>query len=210
MIEFVISVLLWLLIFIPSSVIASFTIKDNPKKAALMMQLAMLFLSLTAMEILRSPKDFGFTWSTECLFQAFVLGFGSSFAFNLFGETSSRSMPGFLPEGAERYFLLLFLAPLSEEALNRGLVEGYLLNYGHFWSAVIFSAVLFAFPHWRALGNGIFKEKAGLVLSAFIIGALAGYLFALSHSIVPAFALHSSANLAGLAVLNLRETSRYK
>ncbi|WP_157895749.1 hypothetical protein [Thermococcus celer] len=33
--------------------------------------------------------------------------------------------------GAEGLILLLILAPLSEETLNRALTEGYLLSYGH-------------------------------------------------------------------------------
>ncbi|GAB6100843.1 hypothetical protein JCM16138_00660 [Thermococcus atlanticus] len=50
-----------------------------------------------------------------------------------------------LPENpAEKFFLLLIMAPLSEEILNRGLIEGYLLQHGYLWSAILFPAFLFA------------------------------------------------------------------
>lgn len=56
-------------------------------------------------------------------------------------------MEEFIPEGMERLVLLLLLAPLGEETFTRGLIEGYLLSYGHFWSAILFSVLLFALPH---------------------------------------------------------------
>ncbi len=117
-------------------------------------------------------------------------------------------MEEFIPEGMERLVLLLLLAPLGEETFTRGLIEGYLLSYGHFWSAILFSVLLFALPYWMAYeGSG--KRNAGIVTGALILGSLAGYVFALG-GIVPALVLHSSANIAGLTVLKLRERPGYK
>ncbi len=68
--------------------------------------------------------------------------------------------PEFLPEGVKRLFLLLFPAPFSKETLNRGLVEGYLLSYGHFWSAILFAAFLLALPHWRAFEGNVLNRAS--------------------------------------------------
>ncbi len=103
--------------------------------------------------------------------------------------------------------LLLPIAPLSEELLNRRLVEGYLLVYSNFWSAILFSALLFALLHWMAFeGNPM--DRTVTVAGAFTLGILTGYLFAIS-GFVPAFITHSSANLTGLT-LKFRETRGYK
>ncbi|WP_371731585.1 lysostaphin resistance A-like protein [Thermococcus sp. MV11] len=205
MIDFVLALLLWLAVFVPSSVIASISARKSPKRAGFMMQLTMLLLSLTAMKLLGGFERFGFVWSDAYIGQAFVLGFAISLVLNLF--VPSKAMPGFLPEGARKFFLLLLLAPLSEEALNRGLLEGYLLNHGHFWGAITFSATLFALPHLMAFDGP--RERAVVLSGAFVLGLLAGYIFALG-GMAPAFVLHSSANLAGLAVLKFRESRGYK
>jgi membrane protease YdiL (CAAX protease family) len=134
MIDFVLALLLWLAVFVPSSVIASISARKSPRRAGFMMQLTMLLLSLTAMKLLGGFERFGFVWSDAYTGQAFVLGFAVSLILNLFAP--SEPMPGFLPEGAWKFFLLLLLAPLSEETLNRGLLGSYLLNHGHFWGAM--------------------------------------------------------------------------
>jgi len=52
--------------------------------------------------------------------------------------------------------------------------------------------------------EGSKRRKIVAVGGAFVLGSLAGYLFALG-GIVPAIMLHSSANLAGLTLLMLKE-----
>ncbi|WP_297556395.1 CPBP family intramembrane glutamic endopeptidase [Thermococcus sp.] len=168
----------------------------------------MLFLSLAVIEIMGSPERFGFVPDFRYVLPAFILGFEASLIINLLEGNPSIPMKEFMPEGIERLILLLILAPLGEETLNRDLVEGYLLSYGHFWSAILFSALLFALPHWMASKEGK-GGNAFIVTGAFIVGSLAGYLFALG-GMLPAFVLHSSANIAGLTVLKLRERPREK
>ena len=51
-------------------------------------------------------------------------------------------------------------------------------------------------------------EKAYITAGAFLMGLIAGYLFALSGSLLTAFAFHSSANLAGFLFSGLREENR--
>ncbi len=167
------------------------------------MQLTMFFLSLAVIELMDNPERFGFFPDLGYAPPAFILGFGASFVINLLEGSPSVPVEEFMPGGMERLLLLLLLAPLGKEALTRALVEGYLLSYGHFWDAIIFSAMLFALPHWAAYGKSE-RKRVVVTAGAFILGSVAGYLFAL-RGIIPAFVLHSSANLAGLTVLKAGE-----
>jgi len=209
MIEFILALIMWLAVFIPAMVIGSSVSRGNPERAALLIQVSMLLLSLPLLWVVNGPKSSGLFLNLNHLPQAFGVGFTVSLALNVISPKNENANElEFLPRDWRRYPLILLLAPLSEELLHRGLVEGYLLSYGHFWSAILFAALLFALPHWRAF-EGTKGEKTFVVGGAFILGSLAGYFFALG-GIVPAFTLHSSANLAGLVVLKLRERNGYK
>jgi len=200
-IEFAVAFALWSAISAASAVVSTLVARRQPKKAGFAMQITMFSLSLAVIELMGGPQRFGLFGGWSLVVQAFLLGFGVSLVLNLLQKDSN--VPEFLPEGTERFVLLLVFAPVSEELLNRGLVEGYLLGYGHFWSAILFSALLFALPHWMAY-EGSKKRKTGVVGGAFVLGSLAGYIFALG-GIIPAIAVHSSANLGGLTVLRFKE-----
>ena len=209
MIEFLKALLMWLAIFIPAMVIGSSISRGNPKRAALLIQVSMLLLSLLLLWVVNGPKSSGLFLNLNYLPQAFGVGFTVSLVLNVISPKNENANElEFLPRDWRRYPLILLLAPLSEELLHRGLIEGYLLSYGHFWSAILFAAFLFALPHWRAFGGNVL-ERVSIVAGVFVLGTAAGYFFALG-GIVPAFTLHSSANLAGLVFLKLRETPRYK
>ncbi|WP_099209496.1 CPBP family intramembrane glutamic endopeptidase [Thermococcus henrietii] len=204
MIEFLKALLMWLAAFIPAMAIGSAVSRGNPKRAAVLIQVSMLLLSLPLLWAVNGPKSSGLLLNLSYLPRAFLVGFTVSLTLNAIGpSTETADEPEFLPRDWRRYPLILLLAPLSEELLHRGLVEGYLLSYGHFWSAILFAALLFALPHWRAFG-GSALDRISIVAGAFLLGTLVGYFFALG-GIVPAFALHASANLAGLVVLHFRE-----
>ncbi|ACS32526.1 CPBP family intramembrane glutamic endopeptidase [Thermococcus gammatolerans] len=203
MIEFAVALTLWLLILSASGTVATLVAGRWAKKAGFAMQLTMFFLSLAVIELMGGPQRFGLVPDFRYVPQAVVLGFGASLIINLLEGNPSVPMEEFMPEGVERLVLLLILAPLGEEVFTRGLIEGYILGYGHFWSAILFSALLFALPHWMAY-EGSKKRKIVAVGGAFVLGSLAGYLFALG-GIIPAIVLHSSANLAGLIVLRFKE-----
>ncbi|GAB6136529.1 CPBP family intramembrane glutamic endopeptidase [Thermococcus prieurii] len=204
MIEFIKALLMWLAVFIPAMTIGSSVSRESPKRAARLIQVSMLLLSLPLLWVVNGPKGSGLFLNLGYLPRAFLAGFTVSLVLNVIDpRNETADEPEFLPGDWRRYPLILLLAPLSEELLHRGLVEGYLLSYGHFWSAVLFAALLFALPHWRAFGGGAL-DRVSIVAGAFVLGTLAGYFFALG-GIVPAFALHASANLAGLVVLYFRE-----
>ena len=199
MIEYFYAFLLWLVVFLPSSSLGPLLAKRGKGFGGAGIQGAFLILSLILILLLRIPLGFGLVY----LPQAATLGFFTSLALNLGekvlqGKAEKAKMPDFLPEGLLwRVLLLLILAPLAEESLNRALVEGYLLSQGQSWGAIGFSALLFALPHWMAFEGASVGEKAYITAGAFLMGLIAGYLFALSGSLLTAFAFHSSANLPG-------------
>ncbi len=199
MIEYLYAFLLWLAVFLPSSSFGSLLAKRGKDFAGAGIQGAFLLLSLTLISLLRIPLGFRPVY----LLQATVLGFLLSLTLNLgekalLGKAEKAEMPEFLPAGfLWRALLLLILAPLAEESLNRALIEGYLLIHDQFWGAIGFSALLFALPHWMVF-EGTSSGKAYVAGGAFLMGLIVGYLFALSGSLLTAFAFHSSANLAGL------------
>ncbi len=196
MIEYLCAFFLWLALFMSSSTLASLLVKRGKTFAVLGMQGTLFALSLLFIVLFRLPL------SLEPLYilQAVFLGFSLSLFLNwterlLIGKVEP---PDFLPEGLLwRVLLLLLLAPLSEEVMNRALIEGYLLSHGYFWGAIGLSAFLFALPHWMAFKGASIGKKAYVTGGAFLIGLAVGYLFAVSDSLLTAFAFHSSANLAG-------------
>ncbi|WP_297464678.1 CPBP family intramembrane glutamic endopeptidase [Thermococcus sp.] len=209
MIEYLYAFLLWLAVFLPSSAIGPLLAKRGKGFAGAGIQGAFLILSLTLISLLRIPLHV----KPVYLPQAVALGFLASLALNLgeklfSGEKAKEKAETleFLPDGFFwRVLLLLILAPFAEESLNRALVEGYLLIHGQFWGAILFSALLFAIPHVMAFERASAGEKAYLTAGAFLMGLIAGYLFALSGSLLTAFAFHSSANLAGFLFSGIRK-----
>jgi len=208
-IEYLYAFLLWLAVFLPSSAIGPLLAKRGKGFAGAGIQGAFLILSLTLISLLRIPLHV----KPVYLPQAVALGFLASLALNLgeklfSGEKAKEKAETleFLPDGFFwRVLLLLILAPFAEESLNRALVEGYLLIHGQFWGAILFSALLFAIPHVMAFERASAGEKAYLTAGAFLMGLIAGYLFALSGSLLTAFAFHSSANLAGFLFSGIRK-----
>ena len=189
MIKFLISFALWMAVFLPSSIVASLAYQHK-KNAGVVMQLSLLVLSFALALYLRTlvitPLKIEIV-----LFG--LLGFTYSLILNVI--TRKPEIPAeLIPRGLIRQVLLfLFLAPLSEELLNRGLAEGYLLKNGYHGSAIVFSAVLFAIPHMMAFKRG----KVAIVTGSFVLGLIAGYAY-YTTGIAGAFFAHSCANLAGL------------
>ncbi|WP_297521267.1 CPBP family intramembrane glutamic endopeptidase [Thermococcus sp.] len=209
MIEYLYAFLLWLAGFLPSSSLGPLLAERGKGFTGARIQGAFLILSLTIISLLRIPLHV----KPVYLPQAVALGFLASLALNL-GEKlfpgekakeKAETLEFLLRDLPLRVLLLLILAPLAEESLNRALVEGYLLIHGQFWGAIGFSALLFALPHWMAFKEAPAGEKAYITAGSFLMGLIAGYLFALSGSLLTAFAFHSSANLAGFLFSGLRK-----
>ena len=209
MIEYLHALLLWLAVFLPSSGLGSLLAKRGKVLAGAGIQGAFLALSFVLISLLGIPFGFGLAYIP----QAVATGFSVSLALNFGEKLLSEKKNGekaetleFLPDGfLWKALLLLILAPLAEESLNRGLVEGYLLIHGQFWGAILFSALLFALPHWIAFKGASTEEKTYITGGAFLMGLTVGYLFALSGSLLTAFAFHSSANLPGFLIKDINE-----
>jgi membrane protease YdiL (CAAX protease family) len=204
LIEYLTAFLLWVVVFTTSSALTSAVAQRHEKASGFVVQASFLTFSIILILLLRIPVNF----YPVHLPEAFLGGFLLSLALNLIQKRLRvEAKPPELPEGkVELFFLLLVLAPFGEEALNRWLVEGYLLTAGAFWGAVVFSAALFALPHWTAF-KGSSLGKVSAVSGAFLVGLSAGYLFAVTRSLLTAFTFHSAANLAGFVVGTVKEKS---
>ncbi len=106
--------------------------------------------------------------------------------------------PAFISEDIrERLVLALVFAPLGEELLFRGLLEGMLLASLNLWLAVVIPALLFSIIHVVPFSDSPKTFLSSLLISALLVGLLAGYLRAISDSLLPAIAVHAGFNLAG-------------
>ncbi len=137
------------------------------------------------------------------LFVAVAVGLPLAFAASKLG---GDYRPSFFPENfREKLILALIFAPLGEEILFRGLLEGMLLTSLDLWSAVVIPALLFSMVHAIPFSDSPRPFLLSLLMSALILGLLAGYLRAVSNSLLPAIAVHVGFNLAGNLVDWLQE-----
>lgn len=88
------------------------------------------------------------------------------------------------------------LTPLGEEVLFRGVIANALNRYGA-WAGVVGSAVIFAVVHGFSV----------VLLNAFMVGLLTGFLFRRTQSIWPGFIVHVVFNGAWLLIYRLQPMS---
>lgn len=81
------------------------------------------------------------------------------------------------------------LTPLGEEVLFRGIIANALNRYGA-WISVVGSAAIFAVVHGTSV----------ILLNAFMVGLVTGYLFRKTQSIWPGLVVHVIFNGAWLVV----------
>lgn len=95
---------------------------------------------------------------------------------------SESYVPPFAPRNfAELVTLGFIAAPLGEEILFRGLLEGYMLAVNvDFRVAVIMPATLFAVVHWIPFKDAPAKHRALILFFALIAGMVAGYYRAIN------------------------------
>lgn len=90
-------------------------------------------------------------------------------------------------------FGLIFMAPLMEELLFRGAIQGHLLQvWKNPWWAILFSSLLFGLVH----GN------PAQIPFAFVVGTGLGWMYYKTGSLVPSLFMHMVNN--GFAVLIYR------
>ncbi len=96
-------------------------------------------------------------------------------------------------------FTLLAAAPIGEELLFRGLLEGALMASGvPIAIAVLLPASLFAAVHAAPFSREGRRGLAVLLLEVFVVGLVISYVTAVTRSLAPAIASHAAANGGGL------------
>jgi membrane protease YdiL (CAAX protease family) len=80
------------------------------------------------------------------------------------------------------------IAPFLEELLWRGIVLRSFLKRMSLWSAILLSSLFFGLAH----GNPV------LIVFAFVMGCLIGWLYSWTHSIFPGIVIHIAVNAVGV------------
>lgn len=91
---------------------------------------------------------------------------------------------------------IALVAPILEECLFRGAIEGHLLTKMKPWAAILVSAAVF----------GIIHMNPAQVFYAFLVGIVLGWLYWRSGSIVPSTIAHILNNSLAVVFMNLYGT----
>jgi len=202
MLELITALALWLFVLIPSFIIAGEVSKkkDDPFIIGVTTQTSFFLLSVAVIPLIGNLTQYGFRFSLMYVPKAFFVGLLlSAITAPIAHKLIQNYRPDFLPDSAVKMVLLmLILAPLGEETLYRGLIEGYLLCHTSFWVAIAFTAIIFGLIHIPAFRDAPKGFRTFIVLNAFLMGLVAGYFRAISGSLIPTYTLHSAANLVGM------------
>jgi len=194
-----------LIILVGSTIgIAVYRLTERTLHSIVAIQTTFLTLSVIIMFLLSKGRlrNYGFRinlyYSILSLPVSLVVAFPLSFVSTYFGR-------GFNPQViSENFygliFISLFLAPVGEETLFRGLLEGYLLEKNNRGIAVILPAVLFSLMHILPYYRTSLAYLVLLLVNSFILGVIAGYFRMKSNSLIPAFLTHVVFNLSGMII----------
>jgi len=198
-----IGLLLWFAVFIGGSIAGGVCSSKNAKMAAGCTSAVFILLSIAVFYFTDGFAYYGLKldafYTIISILVAFLASLPLSVISNIIERKSSvQTEPfGFGDLNLTEFlFLFLLLAPLGEEFLFRGILETSLLVYG-VPVAVILPALLFSLMHIVPLKNAPRKFSAIILISAFILGLLAGYFRAVSGSLLPAYSVHAVFNLTG-------------
>ena len=114
---------------------------------------------------------------------ALLAAFGCALAYLPAGRALAVLLPA-APGGAARFFRVCLLAPLAEEGVFRGAVQGLLRPLGP-RAAVCVQAALFAVQHGGAAG----------IAYALVLGVLLGTIRQRTGRVWPGWVLHTVNNL---------------
>ncbi len=136
---------------------------------------------------------------TDTLIIAVVLGLIIIFSLVTSKIVKEAKPPIELNSLWEFLLLALFVAPVCEEIVFRGLVEGYLIYVKtSIYVAVALPAVLFSIIHVAPYRKSSKPHMVIVVTLALIIGVLAGYYRAVTGSILIAMIIHAVSNTPGI------------
>jgi membrane protease YdiL (CAAX protease family) len=200
------SIGLWLLVFVPSGAAGSLAagrLGLKPILAGSVTQASFAALSIVAACLVfpRPLEGLGLAPSGARLVEAALVAVGVAAALLALESLLLASLdyePPFAPRSwAELVAVAVVLAPLGEETLYRGLVEGYLLQHASLWVAVAEPALLFSLMHIAPF-RGAPRAYTVFVLSfALVVGLIAGYYRAYTGSLAAPVTVHALANLVG-------------
>ena len=136
---------------------------------------------------------------TDTLIIAVVLGLIIIFSLVTSKIVKEAKPPIELNSLWEFLLLALFVAPVCEEIVFRGLVEGYLIYVKtSIYVAVALPAVLFSIIHVAPYRKSSKPHMVIVVTLALVIGVLAGYYRAVTGSILIAMIIHAVSNTPGI------------
>jgi len=201
---------LFLAVFLASNLVAGLAtrlLEPEPWIAGLVVQFSFLTFSITAVFLLGGDlRDYGFKLDVASLMRVSLVSIPCSIV--LVCATAVVSSEGggqpILPEDPLLLAcLLLLVAPTCEEVFFRGLVQGYLLEEGHPSLSIAVSAILFSAVHVAPFHSAGPALLSAILVSALILGVIAGYFRASTGSLLPAILAHFWFNLTGYIAMKL-------
>ena len=146
------------------------------------------------------PRDYGFTLTRERIIEALLVSLAVStpltYAATILGR--GQETPVELPENPLLMLVLtLAVAPICEEALFRGLLEGHLLLKRRRRLAIALPAALFSLTHAIPFSQASPQLLLLVLLTALVLGLIAGYYRAETGSLTPSIIAHAAFNLTG-------------
>ena len=205
----IVALFLGLVVLILSSMVVASTNSPN------LMHLGMFVFSFILILILSKGKisEYGFKIGDNLrLKQTIIVGLIAG----LIITSTTLFLPINPPPGTEDFsfiqvvILIWIFASIAEEVLSRGLVQSYLSPLSTFGFSIfelrISLPILFAALFFGAMHLGLFM--AGLdsfsvwviVVSAFIMGIIAGYYREKTQSLIPAIIIHMLFNISGTII----------
>ncbi|RLE97345.1 MAG: CPBP family intramembrane metalloprotease [Thermoprotei archaeon] len=182
----------------------AYTLTKSTIVAGVVAQIVFIVFSIFIVVFLlhRSLCDYGFRWPTRYGLSSIPISIAVSLPLALIAEYLSE---GYVSSIAKEdllsmLILALFVAPLGEETIFRGLIESYLLEHTDMWIAIVVPAVLFSAMHVVPYFNSPPLTLFFILLSALILGLLAGYFRAKGESLFPAVTAHIVFNFTGIVI----------
>jgi hypothetical protein len=199
-------ILLGLVVIFLSSIVVASSGDSN------LMHLSMFVFSFILILILSKGKikEYGFKISGDLrLKQTKIVGFIAG----LIVTSYVLYLPVKPPPGTEDFtflqvvILIWIYASICEEVLTRGLIQGYLSPLSPYGFSifglrislpVLFAALFFGAMHIALLTTGLDSFSVwAIVISAFIMGIIAGYYREKTESLIPAILIHMLFNISG-------------
>jgi membrane protease YdiL (CAAX protease family) len=207
--KIIVALLLGLVVLVLSSLVVTSTNNTNLMHAGMFVFSFILILILSKCKI----SEYGFKIGENLrLKQTIITGLISGFILT----STTLYLPINPPPGVEDFsfiqvvILIWIFASICEEVLTRGLIQGYLSPLKQFGFSlfgfrisipVLVAALFFGAMHIALLTTGLdtFSVLA-IVVSAFIMGIIAGHYREKTQSLIPAIIIHMLFNISGTII----------